>query len=139
MRDFGKCAEISNDPVKVFEERKSKITFKNPERKRIKKVDVQCLKLKGKSCDGHLIEMEESNAEYFVELKGNKVFTAVEQLRNTIEQISADKRNQRKHSYVICTKSPPGTNTTFQRKKIHFRKNYNSTLTVSTGNHIVNI
>ena len=139
MREFGKCQEISNDPVKVFEERRSKITFENPEKKKIKKVDVHCLRLKGKSCDGLLIELEESNTEHFVELKGNKVFAAIEQLRNTIEQISVDRHNQTKHAYIICTKSPPKSNTTIQRKKIDFRKNYHSTLTVSTGHHIVNI
>lgn len=138
MRNFGKCAETSNDPVKVFEERRSKITFRNQQRRRILKVDVECLNLKGKSCDGLFIELENGNIEHFVELKGNKVFDGIKQIQDTIVSISSDPRNQIKHSYVISTRSPK-IDTSIQNIKKNFRRNYNSTLTFNTGHFTKNI
>lgn len=138
MRDFGECAETSNDAVKVFQERKSKITFRNQQQKRICRVDVPCLNLEGKSCDGLLIELDNHNIEHFVELKGNKVIYGIEQIRNTIVSISSDPINQIKHSYVISTQSPK-IDTSIQNKKKNFRRNYNSTLTFNTGHYIKNI
>ena len=106
--DFGKCSEISNNPIIVFVERKSKITFNNLKRKRISKIDVECLDLNGKSCDGLLIELGENKDdevlfEHFVELKGSHVRTAIQQLENTIKQISFNPKKQRKCCYISST------------------------------------
>lgn len=138
MVDFGNCEETSNDPLKVFKERRSKITFNNTNKKRIKKVDVECLKLKGKSCDGLLIELENDNIEHFVELKGNKVFEGIKQVQNTIRQISSNPFNQLKHSYIISTKCPRIDSTILRTKRI-FKRDFNSSLTINTGKYSKNI
>lgn len=138
MRDFGECAEISNDPVKVFQERKSKITFHNNKRKRINKVDVECLKLKGKSCDGLLLELENNNIEHFIELKGNKVLYAVKQIQNSIILISSDPKRQVKYSYIASTKSPSFDSNISKIKRL-FKKEYNSSFTINTRHLTVNI
>lgn len=132
MRNFGKCAETSNHPVKVFEERRSKITFRNQGRKSILKVDVPCLELGGRSCDGLLIELENNNIEHFVELKGNKVFEGIEQIQNTIVLISSNPKSQLKYSYIISTRSPR-IDSRIQKIKLNFKKDYNSSLTINTG------
>ncbi|MCD4697895.1 MAG: hypothetical protein K8S16_16845 [Bacteroidales bacterium] len=138
MLDFGKCAETTNHREEVFKERKSKITFNNPNRKRIRKVYVQCLKLEGKSCDGLLIELENKNIEHFVELKGSHVTTAIKQIENTIRKISSNQKKQKKFSYIISTKSPR-IDSAIQKIKHNFKKNYNSALTINTGHYSINI
>ena len=138
MKDFGNCAESSNDPFKVFVERRSKITFRNQGRKSILQVDVPCLKLESKSCDGLLIELENNNIEHFVELKGNKVFDGIEQIMSTIVSISLNPQSQVKHSYIISTRSPR-IDSKIQKIKLKFKKDYNSSLTINTGHLPVNI
>ena len=138
MRDFGNCGETSNDPIKVFEQRRSKITFRNQGRKNILKVDVPCLKLEGRSCDGLLIELENENIEHFVELKGNKVFDGIEQIQSTIVSISSNQKSQLKHSYIISSRSPR-IDSKIQKIKLKFKKDYNSSLTINTGHLLVNI
>lgn len=138
MINFGNCAKISNDPVKVFEERRSKITFRNQRRRSILQVDVPCLNLEGKSCDGLIIERDNNNIEHFVELKGNKVFDGIEQIKSTIDSISLNPQSQVKHSYIISTKSPR-IDSKIQKIKLKFKKDYNSSLTINTGHLPVNI
>ncbi len=144
--DFGKCSEISNNRIVVFEERKSKITFNNLKRKRVSKVDVECLRLRGKSCDGLLIELKkipkskdfETHFEHFVELKGSHVGTAIKQLENTIKQISFDPKTQRKCCYISSTKSPK-IDTTMQKIKLRFKQSFDSGIVINTGHFKVKI
>lgn len=141
--DFAKCSEISNNRIIVFEERKSKITFNNLKRKRVSKVDVECLGLNGKSCDGLLIEMGKNKDneilfEHFVELKGSHVSTAIKQLGNTIEQISFNPKNQKKCCYISSTKSPK-MDTTMQKIKIQFKRSFESGLIIKTGHFSIKI
>jgi hypothetical protein len=134
---FNNCSETSNKPEIVFKERKSKITFKNTLRKRVTKVDVACLKLDGKSCDGLLIEGDRlsTDFEHFVELKGNHVKTAIRQIEETIKKISFDPKNLKKRSYISSTKSPK-IDTTMQNIKKHLKDSYNSELIIKTG-HLI--
>ena len=132
--DFKNCSKTSNKPVIVFEERKSKITFKNTSRKRVTEVDVACLRLSGKSCDGLLIEGDRllANFEHFVELKGNHVKTAIKQIEETIKKISSDPKKLKKRAYISSTKSPK-MDTTMQNIKKHLKDYYNSELIIKTG------
>lgn len=138
MRDFGPCERITRDPIKPFEQRRSKITFNNPVRNRIKEVDVECLHLEGKSCDGLLIELDNAEIEHFIELKGNKVFEGIKQIENTIKLISKDAKRLQKFAYISSTRSPH-TDPTIERIKKKFRADYNSKLTINTGHLMITI
>ena len=66
--------------------------------------------------------------EHYVELKGSDVPHAIDQLRQTI--IKLGEYDDKRRSYVVCTKVAPKISTLIQRAKAEFRKKYNSDLQI---------
>lgn len=124
-----KCTNICSDLKIVFQdgERKSKMCFSNPNRRKVKKILVDnCLVTEGKRCDFLLIDHNE--VEHFVELKGKQVQYACTQIIETIKKISTD-INALKFSFIVSSACPL-TTTEVQVFKAIFRKKYNSVLHV---------
>ena len=86
-----RCVQKTSGPLIVFSEKKSKITFENPNHNSYFAIQVDgCVfnAADGPKCD-KLLESEEYADQYFVELKGGdgKTNEAVGQLRDTIEKL----------------------------------------------------
>ena len=126
--NFETCSESTkNINIKIRDPKggSSTIYFINRDRQQVQKVDVDCLKLNGKSCD-YLLLVENYTIEIYIELKGCRVADAFEQLRNTINIISQDPKKMLKYCYIVHTRCPPGTD--IQGEKVKFKKEYNAVL-----------
>ena len=122
------CVRVINDSQIKFEENGRKIIFQNPNRLDYKAVQVDgCAITTGIRCDKLLTSYDE-HSECFVELKGNDIGHAIKQLETTITRIGEYTDNR--HSYVICSKVAPALNTTVQKAKKTFKKEYHSELVV---------
>ncbi|HMS42864.1 MAG TPA: hypothetical protein PKE69_21725 [Pyrinomonadaceae bacterium] len=105
------------------------MTFINRNRKVIRKIEVDgCAITDGIRCDWLVINDEDY--EHFVELKGNDVVYACEQLRVSITQLSTSPTQDAKHSFVIPSRVIPAINTKIQNLKAIFKKRFNCTLIV---------
>jgi len=124
------CCETNRDNRVVFKEGRSKLTIENPDRVEATKVIVDgCQINEGKRCD-YLYLIKEK--EIYIELKGQDIKYAIEQLETTIRRLSKDVRNSGKISIVICTRSPLAS-ASIQQFQIKFRKNYNSDFIVKSS------
>lgn len=88
--DFEGCSEQTRNPSISVREAKSKFVLDNPERKLVRKVEVDgCLINDArKRCD-YLFEVAEPiESAVYVELKGNKLMPGVEQLEATLRHLS---------------------------------------------------
>ena len=130
--DFKNCASELSGPRISCREMRSEMTFLNPSRKRVTKVDVdKCLfkndRGRSRRCDFLVIDF--NDVEHFVELKGSDVTHGVTQLQVAMERISKDAGAHKKFAYVIfASGSTPRTR--IQRSKRDFKKKYNATLIV---------
>lgn len=125
-----RCIEETQNVRIVCAERRSKITFVNEKGKNIKKVKVDgCAITSGVRCD-YLI-VDETNYEFFVELKGSNVKHACDQLRETINKLSKDPKKKEKHSYIISSRVPL-TGSDVQKLKLEFKKKFNCFLKIET-------
>ena len=87
------CIEQTSNPLIVFKEKKAKITFQNTSRKEYQSVTVDgCVIKEGNKCDFLLVSNEYGD-QYFVELKGENVNHAVEQLETSMEQLMDKRKN----------------------------------------------
>lgn len=132
---FGDCGKCRKDSKIVVKDRNKKTGPQfiglNPNRKEILAVEVDhCLPITGKKCDYLLIDQED-NVAHFIELKGNKIMDALEQLENAIQVISNPVNNYinreftRKHAYVVATQVNPKLTTEIQRAQKSFKEKYN--------------
>jgi hypothetical protein len=127
------CTEKTKNKIIVFEEKRSRLTVLNTDQSEVVKVVVDGCQINDDSlrCDYMFLANE---TEHYVELKGKSISRGIKQLRSTIDQLSVDKKNVRKVSFVICT-SNPMLNASIQVEKAKFRKHYNSDLTIiKSGN-----
>jgi hypothetical protein len=121
------CYEEINHPRIVFEENRSKIIFNNPEKRMFGKVEVDgCQVTDGIRCDFLLIE---PNKEHFIELKGEDIEHATNQISRSIRQLSIDPAHVAKSSYIISSRSPLSS-PEIQILKAKFRRDFNSELIV---------
>ena len=101
MSTFGKCETILQDQKIVLREHSRSTTFNNRSRRSIRRIRIDdCVIRDGKRCD-YLLILQDTNVEYFVELKGCQVRHAIDQLESTIKAVSADSRKLEKHCFVI--------------------------------------
>jgi hypothetical protein len=125
--------QITRQRISVFEENRRRIAFHNPLEKTVRKIDLDDERLPtdfGPRCDGVLVcPSEIPNHEHYVELKGSDVGHAVEQLRNTLQNLSRDPARQSKSCYVISSRVPRA-GTDIQRFQRQFRSQYGSALFV---------
>lgn len=134
---FGDCESVVDYPLITVEEKRSKLTFRNPSRSKVRKIRVDdCVITEGLRCDWLLINHR--SVEHFVELKGSDVRHAIQQIEVTIKKIGA-KEVERRHAYIISTQVAPAFRTEVQTRKLQFKKEYNATLTIKNLTHEVDI
>ncbi len=118
---FGNCAISTNDKKIVFKEKQSKFTGINDSQKEFLKINIDgCLEFDGKKCDYMLIKTE-NNEAFFVELKGNHLHQAIEQLKNSIEKIEKNyvEKLTNKKAFIVLTRYPKASS-----KTQNFQKNF---------------
>lgn len=115
-----RCVQKTSDPLIVFREMKSKITFENPNHNSYFAIQVDgCVfnAADGPKCD-KLLESEEYADQYFVELKGGdgKTNEAVGQLRDTIEKLPPRLTGAKRMAFAVFSNTCPKNDT--QRQAI---------------------
>lgn len=123
------CSEIVDHKEIVFKENRSKLSILNPNRLIGTRVEVDgCEITEGIRCDFLLLI---KSLEMFIELKGQDIHHAIEQLERTMSLLSEDLRKQKKIAFVICTRSPINS-ATIQNLRVNFKKKYNADLLVKS-------
>jgi len=130
------CEEITKKKkISIKESRtKSTILFNNPREFEVKKIQVDGCQITDnrlKKCDYMLI-ITNTEVEYFIELKGQNLNRAIEQIESTINQLSQNPKSHLKKCFIITTKRP-ATAPKIQRLKDKFRANFNSELIVKNA------
>jgi hypothetical protein len=134
------CVSVVRNKKVVFSDKKSKSEFiiKNDNQREIEKHKVDDCLIKGeafKKCDWLAVVSEKgvSKKEIYIELKGNDVSYAVEQLTASIDILTKDKK-AKKLGYVICMRSPL-TSAEIQTKTKQVFKSHKLMLRVRTKKH----
>lgn len=125
------CRTISNQKLFVFEEMKSKLTLENVDNIESTKIIVDGCEINDNSirCDFmHLAK----DIEFYIELKGQDLVHALEQIKMTIIRLSTNIKKGNKISYIICTRSPMSSSE-IQNHKLEFRKKFNSRLEIKSS------
>ncbi len=134
MEILADCRDESRDSRILCEEHGRRITFINPERKLVLKIQVDDCQIKeGLRCD---CLVTYGNFENFVELKGHDLRHAFKQIMRTIQLLGRD--SMLRHSYVITSRSPLSA-PEIQNFRLKFKKNYRSDLTVKNNSFEVRI
>jgi hypothetical protein len=140
---FESCREFEDNRENIVcEEKRTKITFRNSTGETVKKIRIDgCVITDNnlKKCDYLLVCVEVKKA-VFVELKGNKVMTAIEQLSATLDNkfVKTSLEKYEKRAYAVVTKIPiPSTE--IQNKQNNFRKYKQCTLEVVKSLHIYDL
>ena len=118
------CVEIRSDSLLAFSEKKSKITFENPNRNTYRAIQVDGCVFNaedGSKCD-KLLESEEYLDQYFVELKGGDSNKAIEQLEDTIEKIPPLLREAKRMAFAVFSNTCPKNDTKRQAIEKSFKK-----------------
>lgn len=125
------CRRTSNQKIFVYEEKKSKLTLENKDQVDSISVIVDGCEINDNTirCDFFHIAKE---TEFYIELKGQDIEHAVNQIISTIKRLSSNERKQKKRSYIICTRSPLSSSK-IQNYKYFFRKHYNSDFVVKSS------
>lgn len=127
------CTSQTKNPIITLEgkgkESGKKMVFHNKGRKVVFITLVDgCAIISGSKCD-YLVK-NENEYECFVELKGNDVLYACEQLIASIKQLGINPTHKSKHSFVVASRVSPAITTRLQNLKITFKRNFNCTLIV---------
>ena len=122
------CITDTNDSVVKFEEKRSIIRFRNPQKRIYKRVQVDgCALSEGAKCDNMLCSCDERE-EWYIELKGSDVPHAIEQIKATIQKLGEYSDNR--HSFIVCTRVMPQITTKIQKAKKEFHDHFHSSLLV---------
>lgn len=128
------CRENSNRKIFVYEEKRSKLTLTNTDEVESISVTVDGCEIDDDSIRCDYLHIAK-NMERFIELKGQDLQHAINQLKSTITRLSLDARNQPKISYIICTRSPLSS-AEIQNYKIEFRKKFSSELKIKSSPYV---
>ena len=121
------CTSNIKNAIIVFEENRSKLVLNNKFKKNVKKVIVDGCQIKsGMRCD-HYFEVKET--EHYIELKGQDVSHALEQVSNTISDLSSNPQRKKKVVFIICTRSPYSS-AKIQNLRLKFKKKFNADLII---------
>jgi hypothetical protein len=138
--NYEKCTIELTTSCVVVKENKSKMELKNPQRKPLKKIQV----------DGCLIDDERERCDWiitcddpelkaiYIELKGCNINKAISQLQSTIAHTKEKYSNHNKECYAITTRFPKHDSTTRQYT-IEMMKQYNAKLFIKNLLISVNI
>jgi hypothetical protein len=125
-----KCIELSTDSKIKCEENKRKIIFDNRKREIVEKIIVDgCQITEGVRCD---FLVRHKKREFFVELKGEDIQHAFDQLKNSINLLGSGDCKER-NCYVISSRSPL-VSAEIQNIKLQFIRKFNSQLIVKNNN-----
>jgi hypothetical protein len=128
-KSIEECTEEKSIPVIVLEEKGKKMVFLNKARKTVKVITVDgCAVTAGSKCD--FLVKDKNDYEHFVELKGNDVVYACEQLATSIKALSANPTQAAKHSFVVSSRVFPAIRTTVQNLQSRFKSRFNCKLIV---------
>jgi hypothetical protein len=125
--EFKKECTLSTTDSKIkCEENKRKIIFNNNNRFKVDKILVDnCQITSGVRCD-FLVKLDKR--EYFIELKGEDIKHAFEQLTRSISILGSVECQLRK-CFIISSRSPLAS-PQIQNVRLQFKKKYNSDLIV---------
>lgn len=114
MKDIpARCVKLKSDPLIVFSEKKSKITFVNPDHNTYRAIQVDGCVFNaedGHKCD-NLLESVEYADQYFVELKGGDSNKAVEQLKDTIDRMQPRLSGAKRMAFAVFSNTCPKNDT----------------------------
>jgi len=114
MKDIpASCVKLKSDPLIVFSEKKSKITFLNPDHNTYRAIQVDGCVFNaedGHKCD-NLLESVEYADQYFVELKGGDSNKAVEQLKDTIDKMQPRLSGAKRMAFAVFSNTCPKNDT----------------------------
>ncbi|WP_295232699.1 hypothetical protein [uncultured Chryseobacterium sp.] len=110
---------------------KSKLTLENTNEVQSESVKVDGCEIKDKSIRCDFLHIAK-DIEFYIELKGQDLEHALNQIKTTIKRLSSNIKSVPKKSYVICTRSPL-TSTEIQNYKREFKKDYNSELIIKSS------
>jgi hypothetical protein len=108
---FENCREFEDErTLIVCEEKQTKIIFRNDNKETVAKIRIDGCVITGsavKKCD-YLLLCTKIKKAIFVELKGNKVMTAIEQLSATLDNkiIKEPLVQYKKRAYAVVTGNP---------------------------------
>lgn len=124
------CRTDSSQKLFTFEEKKSKLTLENVDQVISTKILVDGCEINDETirCDYMLLA---KGIEFYIELKGQDLVHAINQIKATIKRLSADVKSKNKKAYIICTRSPLSS-TQIQNIKFDLLKNYNSDLQIKS-------
>lgn len=124
------CTTKTKQKTITFSEKRSTLILNNTNQTEAICVVVDgCEITSGIRCDYLMLAKE---IEHFIELKGQDLMHAIEQLIASIKALSSNAAKHPKISYVICTRSPLNS-TAIQNLQVQFRKNYNSQLIIKSS------
>lgn len=117
----------------TFGERGMKLTLINTDRVVSEKITVDGCAITDNvpKCD-YLHKAKD--VERYIELKGKDIKRGLEQIKNTIEILSEDKRRKPKISYIICSQSPAATTSRMKLQK-ELKEKYNSRLIIKESGY----
>ncbi|WP_332452426.1 hypothetical protein [Chryseobacterium aquaticum] len=127
------CRTTSNRKIFVYQENKSKLTLENLDEVESESVKVDGCEINDKSIRCDFLHIAK-DVEFYIELKGQDLKHALEQIKATIKKLSSNKKLFPKRSYIICTRSPLSS-TEIQNYKREFKKDYNSELIIKSSPH----
>lgn len=108
-----RCVKLKSDSLIVFSEKKSKITFVNPDHSTYRAIQVDGCVFNaedGHKCD-NLLESVEYADQYFVELKGGDSNKAVEQLKDTIDKMQPRLSGAKRMAFAVFSNTCPKNDT----------------------------
>jgi hypothetical protein len=123
---FDKCREFEDERTHIVcEEKRTKITFHNATGETVAKIRIDGCVITGnagKKCD-YLVLCGGIRKAIFVELKGHKIETAIEQLSATLDNETVKKPLERyeKRAYAVVTGNPIPLSR-FQNAQDRFRR-----------------
>ena len=124
MKDIpARCVKLISDSLIVFSEKKSKITFVNPDHNTYRAIQVDGCVFNaedGHKCD-NLLESVEYADQYFVELKGGDSNKAVEQLKDTIDKMQPRLSGAKRMAFAVFSNTCPKNDTKRQTIEKSFK------------------
>jgi len=118
-----RCVKTISDSLIVFSEKKSKITFLNPDHVTYRAIQVDGCVFNaddGKKSD-KLLESEKYADQYFVELKGSDSSTAVNQLKVTIDKMQPRLSGAKRMAFAVFSNTCPKNDTRRQAIEKSFK------------------
>ena len=125
------CRKISSQKLFVYQEMRSKLILENVDSIESTSITVDGCEINDDTirCDFMHIA---KGIEFYIELKGQDLEHALEQIKSTIFRLSTNVKKGNKISYIICTRSPR-TTSEIQNHKLEFRKKFNSKLEIKSS------